>query len=244
MSEPNAGGTPQQPRHDPEDSASPPAMAADDPRVIQMLSTEHWSVLSSRSLAYNETFTRAGMFLSFLSMSTVALGLLAQGTGFGRDFRVISAVVLAFDLVIGLSTYLRLVGTGHDDLVALHGMSRIRHGYTEIAPGVQRYFTAPIHDDIESVLQSYPSAWGQRPLGQLLYVLSTTLGMIGLIVSAVGGVLTGVITSLVTSSGPSMLAGGAGGVLLFAILSVATFKWAGAAHAALPAIFPRDEAAE
>ena len=231
MSEPNASEEP--------DGST--ALAADDPRVIQMLSTEHWSVLSARSLAYNETFTRAGMFLSFLSMSTVALGLLAQGTGFGRDFRVISAIVLAFDLVIGLSTYLRMVGTGYDDLVALHGMSRIRHGYTEIAPVVGRYFTAPIHDDVASVLTSYPSAWGQTALGQLLYVLSTTLGMVGLIVSAVGGVLAGVVTSLVTDGGISMLVGGAGALLLFIMLSVATFKWAGTAHASLPAKFPAQD---
>ena len=219
-------------------------IAVEDPRIVQMLSTEHWSVLSARSLAYNETFTRAGMFLSFLSMSTVALGLLAQGTGFGRDFRVIVAIVLAFDLVIGLSTYLRLVGTGHDDLVALHGMSRIRHGYTEIAPVLRRYFTAPTHDDIDSVLQSYPSAWGETALGQLCYVLSTTMGMVALIVSAIAGVLVGVMTSLlVEAGGIAMLSGAAGAVVLFAGLAVATFRLVGTAHDRLPALFPADEGA-
>lgn len=42
----------------------PAARLLDDPRVLQILTTEHWSLLSARSLAYNEAFTRAGMFLT------------------------------------------------------------------------------------------------------------------------------------------------------------------------------------
>lgn len=223
-------------------STSEPGLAADDPRVVQMLSTEHWSVLSARSLAYNETFTRAGMFLSFLSMSTVALGLLAQGAGFGRDFRVIAAIVLGFDLVVGLSTYLRILGASYDDLVALHGMSRIRHGYTDIAPVVRRYFTAPVNDDVESVLQAYPSAWGDTALGGVFYGLSTTMGMVGLSVSALGGVFAGVVTSLVTSSGSVfMLVGIAGVVLFFVVLATTTYKLVTITQARLPTMFPANE---
>ena len=42
---------------------------------LQVLSTEHWSLLASRSLAWNESFARAGMFLSALSGAIVALAL-------------------------------------------------------------------------------------------------------------------------------------------------------------------------
>ncbi len=45
---------------------------------LQILSTEHWSLLASRSLAWNESFSRAGMFLSTLSGAIVALALVAQ----------------------------------------------------------------------------------------------------------------------------------------------------------------------
>src|SRR5881409_1123072 len=34
---------------------------------LQILSTEHWSLLASRSLAWNESFSRAGMFLTTLT---------------------------------------------------------------------------------------------------------------------------------------------------------------------------------
>lgn len=37
---------------------------------LQILSTEHWSLLASGSLAWNESFARAGMYLSTLSSAT------------------------------------------------------------------------------------------------------------------------------------------------------------------------------
>src|SRR5688572_8776401 len=169
-----------------------PVTSLDDPRVLTILSTEHWSLLSGRSLAYNEAFTRGGMFLTFLSMSFVALALLAQGMSFGTQFLTIAAVVLAFDLVIGLATYGRISGANVDDLRAVHGMARIRHGYTQIAPITERYFTTPTHDDIESVLLTYGSP-ASSGLGLILYGLTTSGGMIGLITAMIGGVLAAVL---------------------------------------------------
>ena len=55
--------------------------------------------------------------------------------------------MLAFDLVIGLTTYGRITGANVDDLRAVYGMARIRHGYTEIAPILTPYFTTATHDD-------------------------------------------------------------------------------------------------
>ena len=45
---------------------------------MQILSTEHWSLLATRSLAWNETFTRATMFMSALSFAVVSLALVGQ----------------------------------------------------------------------------------------------------------------------------------------------------------------------
>ncbi|HEY4190726.1 MAG TPA: hypothetical protein VGM28_09910, partial [Candidatus Limnocylindrales bacterium] len=60
------------------------AAALADPRALTILTTEHWSLLSGRSLVYNEAFSRAGMFLSFLAATLVALGLMAGAMGFGH----------------------------------------------------------------------------------------------------------------------------------------------------------------
>ena len=144
------------------ESALEPVVSLHDPRAIQIMSTEHWSLLASRSLAYNEAFIRGGMFLTFLSMSFVALALLAQGMAFDDQFLTVAAILLAFDLAIGVATYGRINGANVDDLRAVYGMARIRHGYTEAAPILIPYFTTATHDDVDSLMIAYgsPSASG------------------------------------------------------------------------------------
>ena len=48
------------------------ADTVDTNRRAQLLSTEHWSLLATRSMSWNEAFSRTGMFLSTLSAATVA----------------------------------------------------------------------------------------------------------------------------------------------------------------------------
>ena len=74
-----------------EPAAAEPSVAAetnpfDDPRAMQILSTEHWSLLATRSLSWNESFSRAGLFLSIVSATAVALALVGQATSFGEQF--------------------------------------------------------------------------------------------------------------------------------------------------------------
>jgi hypothetical protein len=196
-----------------------------DPRVIQILSTEHWSLLSARSLAYNEAFVRAGMFLTFLSMSFVALALVAQAMPFGENFLSVAALVLAFDFVVGVTTFLRMNGANLDDLRALHGMARIRHAYTQITPLVTPYFTTAAHDDIDAVLTAY-GPLPERLSGQFLYGLSTSNGMIALIVSMVGGVLTTLLAMVIgLDGGAPIWIGVAGGIIVLAALFAFT-GWA------------------
>lgn len=195
-----------------------PITSIDDPRTISLLTTEHWSLLSARSLAYNEAFVRAGMFLTFLSMSFVALALVSQATSFNDDFLSVAALVLAFDFVVGVTTFLRMNGANLDDLRALHGMARIRHAYTQITPLVTPYFTTAAHDDIDAVLTAY-GPLPERLSGQFLYGLSTSSGMIALIVSMVGGVLTTVVAMIIGLEAVSPIgAGVAGGIIVLAAL--------------------------
>jgi hypothetical protein len=114
---------------------------------LQVLSTEHWSLLASRSLAWNESFSRAGMFLSTLSGAIVALALVAQANKFGDGFRIFALVILPVVLFIGLTTLIRLgIANYHDGLTVI-GMNRIRAAYFERVPEVQRYFVMPGTDD-------------------------------------------------------------------------------------------------
>ena len=215
-----------------------------DPRVVQILSTEHWSLLSARGLAYNEAFTRGGMFLTFLSTSFVALALFSTAMSFGDDFLIVAAVVLAFDFIMGLLTYGRILGANVDDLRAVHGMSRIRHAYTQIAPVTTPYFTAGTHDDMEGVMVTYgaPPTGG---FGDIVYGLTTSGGMIGLITSMVGGVFVAVAALLVGATGGWALAAGIiGTAVIVGVVTAATFGAVPREQATLEVLFPTPKADE
>lgn len=215
-----------------------PAVSLLDPRALQILIAEHSSLSSSRSLAYNEAFTRAGMFLAFLSFSFVGLALVAQSIPIDRDFLLVAALVLAFDFVVGLTTYGRVIETSHEDYRAVHGMARIRHAYGEIAPVVLPYVTTSRHDDLEGVMISYGSP-PTAGLKALLYQLTTSGSMIGLIVSMIGGVLALVVSVILGASvvvAFGLAAVGAFGVLLG--LAALTARFYLGVQAALDVRFP------
>jgi hypothetical protein len=68
----------------------PPAAEGADavaPAVrAQLLATEHWSLLATRSMTQNEVLSRITMFLMLVSASIVSLALIAQATHFSGRF--------------------------------------------------------------------------------------------------------------------------------------------------------------
>ena len=227
----------------PDTHNDPPISSLTDPRAIQIMSTEHWSLLSARSLAYNEAFTRGGMFLTFLSMSFVALALVASAMSFNGDFLAIAAILLAFDLVIGLGTYGRVVAANQDDYRALHGMARIRHGYTQMAPMLAPYFTTSVNDDEPGVLLSYGSP-ATTKTGQFTYALTTSAGMIALIVSLLAGVLAHVVVLLAgLPVAVGFVVGAVAIIAVFVALALFTAHYLRTEQARLSVLFPSDAAA-
>jgi hypothetical protein len=92
-------------------------------RELYILAAEHSSLASARSLAYNEAFVRIGNLLTFVSISFVALALIAQATSFREPFLGIASITLTFDFIVGLITLGRVLGTTSDDLRAVQGMA-------------------------------------------------------------------------------------------------------------------------
>src|SRR5438094_9921990 len=136
----------------PEPSPAPrpgetPTTEASPAMRLQTLSTEHWSLLASRSLAWNEAFSRAGMYLSTLSASIVTLGLIGGIDGFGIAFFAFAFVILPVDLFVGIGAWTRIAASNYHDAQAILGMNRIRGAYLEIAPDLEPYFVMGVHDD-------------------------------------------------------------------------------------------------
>jgi hypothetical protein len=221
-----------------EDPEPGPATSLFDPRVIQLLSTEHWSLLSARSLVYNEAFTRGAMFLAFLSASWVALALVAQAVGVNREFQAAAALILAFDLVLGLTTYARIIRANQEDYLAVRGMARIRHVYTEIAPSITPVIVSSIHDDQRGVMVSYASP-PEGGLASMVYAMSTSAGMIGLITAMIGGVLAFTVLMLLgTSTEPAVVVAAVVAVGVLAGLVGASRRYFAAAQRDLDALYP------
>jgi len=124
---------------------------------VQMLATEHWSLLATRSLSWNESFARAGMFLTLLSGATVALALVAQATSFGKDFALFALLILPVVLFVGLATYVRLLEINNEDYVWVRGMNRLRAAYLEIDPGLAPHFITGTSEEPDAIFRTFGS---------------------------------------------------------------------------------------
>ena len=164
-----------------------------DPRALQILSTEHWSLLASRSLAYNEAFSRAGMFLSFLSASLIVIGFLIGSQTMSSAIVPVALALLLADLFIGMATVGRLISASGEELQCVRGMNRIRHAYREMVPGLEPYFTSGFHDDAQGVLATYGYLRRPGALPNILHGVTTTVGMVGTIDAMILGALGAVV---------------------------------------------------
>lgn len=215
-----------------------PVTSLDDPRAVQILTSEHGSLLSARSLAYNEAFVRTGNFLAFLSTSFVGIALVAQVLPDLRGLLLVTTLVLAFDLVVGLTTLGRTLAAGYEDYRAVQGMARIRHGYGDIAPIVLPNFTDATHDDLAGVMVTYGSP-PIRGVGAVVYNLTTSTGTMALIDSMLAGVLALVaVLGLGAALPVGIVAGAAAGGAMFATLAAATYRYYQNVQARLEVAFP------
>jgi hypothetical protein len=205
---------------EPPRSPGPPHLA--DPRALTILTTEHWSLLTARSLVYNEAFARAGMFLTFLTGTLVALGFVSQGSGYTPEFLLLATVLLGFDLFIGLATLGRISSASAEEIRAMQGMNRLRHAYIEMVPSLEPYFTTSPHDDLPGVLAIYGASPEQPSfLSNFAHGLTTTPGMVGTITAAVGGAFAAAFVLLL---GSSPIVGIVVGLLAFAILTALVWR--------------------
>jgi len=82
---------------------------------LQILATEHWSLLATRSLTYTESLGRVNMFLAVLSGAVIALALVAQADHFGTTFIAVAIFMLTVVLFTGIATIGRLMMLNRDD---------------------------------------------------------------------------------------------------------------------------------
>jgi hypothetical protein len=164
--------------------------AREESEIIQILATEHWSLLATRALTYQESFGRVNMFLAVLSGAVIALALIAQADRFGAAFISVAIFMLTVVFFVGVATIRRLNMLNRDDYMWVVGMNRLRHAYLQLHPELEPNFVTSPHDDLIGALRTMGLDPASAPtLGTLFHGFVTLPGMIGVIVSAVAAAI-------------------------------------------------------
>jgi hypothetical protein len=164
----------------------------------QLLATEHWSLLASRSTTQNELLVHIAIFLTLVSASIVSLALVGQATDFDGRFDVFAIVLFSILLLVGTLTLLRVSNGSDEDLAYVIGMNRLRAAYAELDAGIDRYFIASKHDDERGISQTYAYFPHKSSLVQ---PLASSMTFILVVDTVVAGVLAGLIANSADGSG-------------------------------------------
>lgn len=197
--------------------------APDDASVVSMLTTEHFTLQTARSATISEANGRAATFLSTVSGVLLALTLLGNASRLGLPF-VLAAFALGLVLVLlGLTTFQRLLEAGIEDVRYGQGINRIRRYYLSRAPHLRPYFVQSEEDDLGSVMANM----GIKP-GRTQMWLTGASGVAVVNAALVGALVGGVAGLLRVSLGWSFaLAAGVGVLTLWAQLEYQRRFWAG-----------------
>jgi hypothetical protein len=169
---------------------------------LQVLATEHWSLLATRSLTYVESFSRVSMFLSVLTGAVVALALFAQVDHFHETFLMAAVLILTVVVFVGLVTIGRVGTLNLENVQLVAGMNRLRHAYLEMYPDLEPYFVAGTHDDFRGIAltMNLLDLGKTSPLAGLAQGFQTLPAMLAVIVTLVAGLLGALIAALFGAS--------------------------------------------
>src|SRR4051794_15354058 len=158
----------------------------------QLLATEHWSLLATRGMTWSEVMSRIAIHLTILSASLVVLALVAQASGFGTAFDVLSIGLASAVLVLGMLTGVRITNASLDDHALVVGMNRLRAAYVAIDPGIEEYLLTSWHDDEAGIMTTYAIGY---PRSTVAHVVGGTSVFVNVVNAIVAGTLGALIAS-------------------------------------------------
>ncbi|VXC64320.1 conserved membrane hypothetical protein [Arthrobacter sp. 9AX] len=188
-----------------ESSSGTPAEIPPSVRA-QLLATEHWGLLASRSTTQSEVLTRISMFLTFTSASLVSVALVGQATRFSEEFVMLAVIVLCIDVAMGLLTQVRVMNVAQEDLMYVTAMNRLRAAYVDLDPGVAPYLMAACHDDEAGSGRTY-FFFGNR--SSLSHVAGSSMIFMTAANAALIAILSGLLLVLLGAGTPAAVIVGA-----------------------------------
>lgn len=158
----------------------------------QLLATEHWSLLASRSTTQSEVLSRIAMFLTLVSAGLVSLALVGQATQFSGEFAVFAITVLVIVNLVGMLTQVRVSNVAMEDLMYVLAMNRLRAAYAELDPGIVPYLMASRFDDNPGMQQTYYFLGRNRGFSQVagssvIFITAVNTTLLGLLTAAIAG---------------------------------------------------------
>jgi len=159
----------------------------------QILATEHWSLLGTRSTMWSEVMSRITIHLTVVSASLVVLALVAQASGFGTPFTVLSIGLASAALILGTLTGVRVMNASHDDSALILGMNRIRSAYVALDPGVADYLVTSWEGGRSGLMDTYT-------MGLQRSTVSHVLGSTAMFVNVVNALVAGTLGALVAEA--------------------------------------------
>src|ERR1700712_5389568 len=194
--------------------------SADDPDEIplsvraQLLATEHWSLLASRSTTQAEVLTRISIFLTLTSAGLVSLALAGQAMQFDGMFPVLAMIVLGIVLGIGILTQFRVFNIGFEGLAYVLAMNRLRAAYAQLYPDVRHFLMTSAFDDRPGSERTYVM-FGRRS-GPGHFAGSSMMLITVVNAVLVGVFIAGIVASLGIPSTAALVTGLIGGRLYLA----------------------------
>ena len=157
------------------------------PQLVTILTTEHYTLQTGRSMTISEANGRSSLFVGAVSSGLVALAFVGQLAQLGTAFFVFGLVVLPTLLLMGLITFERVLQTGVADYVYALGIDNIRRLYLEAAPQLRPHlmFVTPARPTRTYTHPEEHISWWQTFL--------TTAGMVAVINSVLAGSFVGLL---------------------------------------------------
>jgi hypothetical protein len=177
----------------------------DDPRAVDILTTEHWSLLSTRNLGYQEMFGRTTIFVATVSGSVVALALLGEATAFGRQTLWLALLLIAVAVFVGIATFARCLAINRDDARCVKAMDLLRKAYVQMVPGVGPFLMVSRKVTGDPAVLGHGSHQRVANLGQSL---TTTSSVVATLTAALAGALASDVGALCGTRPVSFIAVG------------------------------------
>src|SRR5215216_4679125 len=189
-----------------------------DQRLLQALTTEHFTLQTARSATIMESNGRSALFLSTVASAVVALAFIGQVADVGQPFFLFALAVLPTLFLLGLLTYLRLAQSASEDLLYSRAINLIRRYYLDLDPAAPSWFLLGGHDDIHGVMANMglvTSNW---------HLLSHTATMVAVTTSMIGGAFVAVAVGGLGGRRVPGAVAAAAGVLVSVALTAALWR--------------------